>query len=67
MFVEEVTGDDCSVERLALEFYEFDNWRGVHCETGLYLTLFGLIMWDIIFAPIPDVFQHEFQVIPPPP
>ena len=36
---------------------------GVHCEGGLFLTLFALLMFDIIFAPIPGAFRHEFQEV----
>jgi len=33
-------------------------WEGMHCEGGIWATLFGLLMWDIIFTPgIPDVFR----------
>jgi len=54
----------CSVEQLCLEHYaqpSAGSWTGVHCEGGLFLTLFALLMFDIIFAPIPGAFRHEFQ------
>ncbi len=34
---------------------------GMWCENVLYTTLFGLLMWDVIFAPLPGMFQHPFQ------
>ena len=37
---------------------------GTHAEGGIWATLFGLIMWDIIFMDVPDVFQTAFQTAP---
>lgn len=37
---------------------------GVWCEGGIYATLFALLCWDIIFAPLPGAFQHRFQDAP---
>lgn len=34
---------------------------GLWCESGLYTTLFGLLFWDVLFAPLPGMFQHPFQ------
>jgi hypothetical protein len=34
---------------------------GMWCENVLYTTLFGLLLWDVIFAPIDGMFQHPFQ------
>lgn len=56
-----------SVEQLALEFYASDGgggWKGVHCEGGVWTTLFVLLLWDIIFAPLPDVFRTPLQNAP---
>jgi Fanconi-associated nuclease 1 len=39
------------------------NWFGIHCETGIFKMMFGLLMWDILFAEISDVFQTPFQGI----
>jgi hypothetical protein len=33
-------------------------------ENGLINSLFGLLFWDAIFAPIPGAFFHEFQYGP---
>ncbi|KAL2651124.1 hypothetical protein R1flu_019252 [Riccia fluitans] len=60
-------GIQCSVEELALQYYaseEGGGWEGVHCEGGVLLTLFGLLMWDVLFADVPDVFQSPFQAAP---
>ncbi|KAL0053594.1 hypothetical protein WJX82_008086 [Trebouxia sp. C0006] len=60
-------GDECSVEELALQYYAAEaggSWTGTHAEGGIWATLFGLLMWDIIFMDIPDVFQTAFQTGP---
>lgn len=55
-------GEQCGVERLALQHYAAEGWQGVHTESGIWLTIFGLLMWDIIFSDIPNVFRTRFQV-----
>ncbi|CAM8914893.1 unnamed protein product [Rhodiola kirilowii] len=50
-------GEQCGVEELALQYYagvEGGEWKGVHSESGIWLTIFGLLMWDIIFADVPN-------------
>lgn len=37
---------------------------GIHAEGGIWSTLFGLLMWDVLFAPVPDVFRNQFQTAP---
>lgn len=37
---------------------------GTHAEGGIWATLFGLLMWDVLFMDIPDVFQTAFQTAP---
>ncbi|KAL9270060.1 Eukaryotic translation initiation factor 2 subunit beta-like protein [Drosera capensis] len=56
-------GEQCGVEQLALQYYagEGRGWQGIHTETGIWLTIFGLLMWDIIFADVPNVFCNQFQ------
>ncbi|KAI9159742.1 hypothetical protein LWI28_001487 [Acer negundo] len=59
-------GEQCGVEQLALQFFagEGGGWRGVHTESGTWLTIFGLLMWDILFSDVPDVFCSRFQTAP---
>jgi Fanconi-associated nuclease 1 len=33
-------------------------------ENTLFRALFGLLFWDVIFAPVPGMFQHRFQTGP---
>lgn len=50
-----------NVEELALEHYasaEGGGWVGVHSEGGVWATLFGLLMWDVLFGvEVEDVFR----------
>lgn len=57
-------GEQCGVEQLALQHYagEGGRWQGVHSESGIWLTIFGILMWEIIFADIPNVFRSKYQV-----
>ncbi|XP_050946042.1 fanconi-associated nuclease 1 homolog isoform X7 [Cucumis melo] len=60
------SGEQCSVEQLALEYYsgEGGGWQGVHSESGIWLTIFGLLLWDVIFSDVPNVFRTKFQTAP---
>ncbi|XP_050237800.1 fanconi-associated nuclease 1 homolog isoform X2 [Mercurialis annua] len=59
-------GEQCGVEQLALQYYAGDGggWQGVHAESGIWLTIFGLLMWGIIFSDVPNVFLNRFQTAP---
>ncbi|KAG4399572.1 hypothetical protein AAZX31_08G254100 [Glycine max] len=59
-------GKQCGVEELALHYYARDGggWLGVHAESGIWLTIFGLLMWDVIYADVPNVFYTRFQNAP---
>lgn len=59
-------GEQCGVEQLALHYYagEGGGWQGVHTESGIWLTIFGLLMWDVIYADVPNVFYTRFQNAP---
>ncbi|XP_030222548.1 fanconi-associated nuclease 1 [Gadus morhua] len=56
----------CSVEELSLAHYcrqGFD--QGIHGEGSTFSTLFGLLLWDVIFMEgIPDVFRNPYQTCP---
>ncbi|KAI7727989.1 hypothetical protein M8C21_006056 [Ambrosia artemisiifolia] len=60
-------GEQCGVEQLALQYYAGEDgggWQGVHSESGIWLTVFGLLMWDVIFSDVPNVFLSRFQTSP---
>nr|KYP32919.1 Coiled-coil domain-containing protein MTMR15 [Cajanus cajan] len=59
-------GKQCGVEELALHYYAGagGGWQGIHAESGIWLTIFGLLMWDVIYADVPNVFYTRFQNAP---
>ncbi|GFR45877.1 hypothetical protein Agub_g7330, partial [Astrephomene gubernaculifera] len=45
------------VEELAVRHYGSaagGGWRGVHSEGGVWGTLWGLLMWDVVFMEVPE-------------
>ena len=57
----------CSVEELVLQHFQLNEggWTGLHCEGSPMRTLFGLLMWDVIFIDdVPNVFATAFQRCP---
>ncbi|NXP14473.1 FAN1 nuclease, partial [Thinocorus orbignyianus] len=56
----------CSVEELALSHYRQNGFdQGIHGEGSTFMTLYGILMWDIIFMDnIPDVFRNSYQTFP---
>ncbi|GAB4815648.1 hypothetical protein N2152v2_002694 [Parachlorella kessleri] len=61
-------GEQCTVEELALQYYASEaggGWQGVHSEGGVWATLFGLLLWDVLFCTdVPDVLRTPFQTAP---
>lgn len=55
---------EVNVETLALQWYEDQGFKGIHSETRIIATLFGILFWDIIFLPIPGAFETPFQTAP---
>ncbi|CAE6523617.1 unnamed protein product [Rhizoctonia solani] len=55
---------EVNVETLALEYYALHDFRGFHSEGAIVSTLFGLLFWDILFAPIPGAFETPYQSAP---
>jgi hypothetical protein len=55
---------DGRVEHAAAQYYE-GQWSLVkHTESRLVNSLFGLALWDQIFAPLPGAFVNPFQSAP---
>ncbi|XP_065589804.1 fanconi-associated nuclease 1 [Cyrtonyx montezumae] len=56
----------CSVEELALTHYRQNGFdQGIHGEGSTFITLYGILMWDIIFMDgIPDIFRNSYQTFP---
>lgn len=53
-----------NVETFALEYYATLGFRGFHSEGTIVSTLFGLLFWDILFAPVPGAFETPYQSAP---
>lgn len=53
-----------SVEAAALEAFTAAGYRGFFAENWLWRTLSGLVLWDLVFAPVPGAFTHRFQYGP---
>ncbi|XP_026168249.1 fanconi-associated nuclease 1 [Mastacembelus armatus] len=56
----------CSVEELSLAHYRQQGFdQGIHGEGSTFSTLFGLLLWDIIFMEgVSDVFRTPYQTCP---
>ncbi|KAI8984563.1 VRR-NUC domain-containing protein [Mycotypha africana] len=57
-------GSQCSVEQIALDYYKKQGFKGFHCENSVIRMIAGLLFWDIIYAPIPGVFETPYQIEP---
>lgn len=55
---------EVSVEEMCLSSYRAAGWKGFHSEGGIIRTLFALLMYDVLFTYIPNVFQTAFQTAP---
>lgn len=55
---------ECSVEAMCLSNYRMQGWKGYHSEGGIVRTLFGYLLFDIMFTYIPNVFQTQYQTCP---
>ncbi|KAI7871163.1 hypothetical protein BDF14DRAFT_1763886 [Spinellus fusiger] len=57
-------GEVCTVEEVALDNYHKQGYKGIYSENTILTTLFMLLFWDIIFAPIPGAFETAYQKLP---
>jgi hypothetical protein len=56
--------DDISVERQVADHLTDQNAQGYYVENHLINGLFGLLFWDVLYAPIPGAFFNPFQSRP---
>ncbi|KAH9945856.1 uncharacterized protein BXZ73DRAFT_86110 [Epithele typhae] len=56
--------EEVNVETFALQYYEAQGCRGFHCEGRIVTTLFGLLFWDVLFAPVAGAFETLYQAAP---
>eukprot|EP01080_Neovahlkampfia_damariscottae_P006638 gene6638-10803_t len=54
----------CTVEDLVIQHYDEKGFDSYHTESSIFVTIFGLLFWDIIYMDIPCVFQTKFQTSP---
>ncbi|KAF9025775.1 hypothetical protein BDZ89DRAFT_1068019 [Hymenopellis radicata] len=54
--------EEVNVETRALQDYEKLGYKGMHAETSIVTTIFGLLFWDIIFADVAplDIAEDSF-------
>ncbi|OOF94826.1 hypothetical protein ASPCADRAFT_516218 [Aspergillus carbonarius ITEM 5010] len=64
IWLDERDGGECRVERMCLSWYRDRGWKGYHSEGGIIRTLFTYLLYDILFAPYPNIFQTPYQTCP---
>ena len=52
-------GDSGSIQSLPL--YSGGRWKGWHCEGSVLKSLFGILMWDVMFQDVANVFYTPYQ------
>ncbi len=52
---------ELKIEEQVINHLKMQNIVGWHTENMLIRAIFGLVFWDVIFAPFSGVFQHQFQ------
>lgn len=55
---------EVSVEGWVLEWWEAKGYSGFHAESSILTTLFALLMWPVLFHPIPGAFETFYQTAP---
>ena len=55
---------EVTVEGWVLEWWEEKGYKGYHSESSVITTLFGLLMWPVLFHPLPGAFETPYQTAP---
>lgn len=55
---------ECSVEENVRQHLSLTAAPVFYVENALINSLFGLLFWDVIFAPVPGAFFHQFHSAP---
>ncbi|ORX37453.1 hypothetical protein BD324DRAFT_626275 [Kockovaella imperatae] len=55
---------EVTVEGWVLEWWEKKGYKGYHSEGSILTTLFALLMWPILFHPLPGSFETPYQTAP---
>lgn len=56
--------ENISVEQAVINYYQSEYKLAFHVENDLFTSLFGLLFWPAIYAPVPGAFFHPFQTRP---
>ncbi|UCG27346.1 MAG: VRR-NUC domain-containing protein [Bacteroidales bacterium] len=49
------------IEEIVLDYFTGIGTEGFYTENGIWTALFGLVFWNVIFMPVPEVFFNPFQ------
>ncbi|WWC66149.1 uncharacterized protein I206_100049 [Kwoniella pini CBS 10737] len=55
---------EVTVEGWVLEWWENKGYKGFHSESSILTTLFTLLMWPVLFLPLPGAFETPYQTAP---
>ncbi|WVQ76980.1 hypothetical protein IAR50_006659 [Cryptococcus sp. DSM 104548] len=55
---------EVGVEEWVLEWWEKKGYKGYHSESSILTTLFTLLMWPVLFHPLPGAFETSYQTAP---
>ncbi|KAL1408877.1 hypothetical protein Q8F55_005691 [Vanrija albida] len=55
---------EVTVEGWVLEWWEDKGYQGFHAEGSILSTLFTLLMWPVLFHPLPGAFETRYQTAP---
>ncbi|KZV88299.1 hypothetical protein EXIGLDRAFT_651295 [Exidia glandulosa HHB12029] len=57
-------GEKVSVEDLSVQWYAKKGFKAVHSEGRIVTSIFALLFWDVLFAPVQGAFETKFQNAP---
>jgi Fanconi-associated nuclease 1 len=55
---------EVTVEGWVLEWWKAKGYEGYHAESSILTTLFALLMWPVLFHPLPGAFETAYQTAP---
>ncbi|TYJ52262.1 hypothetical protein B9479_007136 [Cryptococcus floricola] len=55
---------EVGVEEWVLEWWEKKGYKGYHSESSILTTLFTLLLWPVLFHPLPGAFETSYQTAP---
>jgi Fanconi-associated nuclease 1 len=55
---------EVTVEGWVLEWWQNKGYKGYHSESSILTTLFCLLLWPVLFHPLPGAFETPYQTAP---